>query len=347
MKKTNLILLGVFVILILVFLLVNVGEKKSQRASIPDQFFTADSAQIDKIIVKKNMDDPVTLQKRGNDWYVTDPVDYPANNDFVFSMLDRAVDLEAAALISSNPEKQSLYQVDSTGTDIQFFQGGTLKEHLIVGKTGSSAMTFMRKADSDDVFSIEGYLVSVFSRRAPDWRDKSITKFDKEELQSVRLSTKEDELTISRSLDNPENWDLLKAGDDEIYFGKSETVNRLVNTLSNFNTLSFNDAPDSAMVAKFAEPERMLIVTLQDNTIWNVFFVPKDEAGNRYLVKREDKGDAVYFETAKGSITQIFQKFDDLKGEPPPPPVVTEPDTTGMAPLEVKLPEQLDPSGSQ
>ncbi len=331
--KKNIILVCAFIILIAIFLVTNRTEKYSERAHIPDDIVAIDSAKVSQIELKRSEDEEaVVLEKRGIDWHVSSPVDYRANQQYVGNLLDRAGGMKIVARISSNPEKQSQFKVDSTGTLVKIFESNVMKADFIIGKSGGSVGTYIRQAGSDEIYSVDGYLSSTFSKRFQDWRDKTITEFEKEQLKSLKLVSAGEELTISRKSGSFDEWDLTRSDDSEIYYGKKERIEQVINSLWRFQTQDFRDNPDSSAVAKFAAPDSTVIITLADNMGWTLYFEPDNEKANRFLVKRDDKGDLIYFVTNKGIINNIFATFEDLKGEPPPPPEPVWPDSTGGEP---------------
>ncbi len=319
--KRNIILTAIFLVLILIFLLMSRSEKKSERAHIPDSVVAVDSTKVSKIEIKRQNDDsPVTLEKRGTEWHVTTPVDYPANQEHVGALLSKAANMQVMGLASSNPEKQSQFQVDSTGTFVKLYEGPKQAADFVIGKSGTGGVTFIRQSGSDNVYSVDGYLPSTFGKRVQDWRDKIITNFEKDQLTSLKLIQADEEMTITRNTINFEEWDLTHSGDSEVFFGNADQVTKAVNSLWRFNAQDFVDDPDSAAVAGFAIPDTTAIITLADNTIWTLHFEPQIGTPSRFLVKREDKGDGVYFVTNKGILTNIFADFEEFKGTPPPIP---------------------------
>lgn len=319
--KKNLILIGILIVLVGAFFLLNRSDKASQRAHIPDDLFAVDSASISKIeIHRPNDPDTVLLEKRGAEWYVTAPVDYPANQTNVENLLSRLGNLNIVTRISSNPENQSQFQVDSTGTAVKVYEANQMKLDFVVGKSSGGGMTYVRQSDSDDVYSLNTMLSANINRRAQDWRDRMIIEFDSENLQSVTLQQGTEVLTVTKSDEGEGIWNLTREGDPEMYYGNDTNIQRMVNSLRRFSTLRFVDNPDSAQIAKFAQPDSVVTVQLQDNTSWTLYFEPENEQATQFLVKRADKGDGTYYVTSKGNLSNILFSFDDLKGAPPAPP---------------------------
>ena len=68
-------------------------------------------------------------------------------------MLDKIAEMKTLQRVSSNPEKQAVFQVDSSGTEAKLSDAsGNLLVHLFAGKTTPEIFnSYVRAADSDDV----------------------------------------------------------------------------------------------------------------------------------------------------------------------------------------------------
>ncbi len=326
--KKNLMLLGVLILLIVAFMALSRTEKNAERGHLSNEIVAVDSAAVSKIEIKRPEDaETVVLEKRGNDWFVTAPIDYKANQSFVANILDKTSKLKIVAQVTNNPESYGQFKADSSGTSVKIYEGAAQKADWIVGQSRNS-VTFFRAAKAKDVVSVDGYLPSLFNRKPVDWRDKTIASFEKEQLQSIKLTVGAETLTLNKRPGGGEEWDLLRAGDGETYYGKIDRINQIVNALWKFNTIDFKDKPDETMLAKFAAPDSTVLISLSTGAQITLHFAPEDETGNRYLVKRTDTGDKVYFIATKMVIDNILAKLDDLKGEPPAPAM---PDSTKAA----------------
>jgi Domain of unknown function (DUF4340) len=186
MKKNTYLLIGIFALLILVaFLLMN---RPGERDVSPDssQFlFAVDSVAVDKIILLSPRSN-VTFTKRGSEWYLSDPIDYRADQSSVTLLIHETKDLDSKEVVSSNPEKRSIFQVDSTGTAVKIFQNGQEHAAFVVGKMGQSyAETYVRKENSNDVHVVKGALSMSFNKAVKDWRDKSVLVIPKETIRQI------------------------------------------------------------------------------------------------------------------------------------------------------------------
>jgi len=161
------------------------GER-SKSSSSENVLVHFDSAAVDKIEISSS-NGHVVLQKDGDVWYITSPITKSRAAD---PLVNRAVGtgkaVELKTLVSSNPEKQDLFEVDSTGRLVKFFEKGTERGAFRIGKTTTSfTETYVRLEGSNDVYIADGMLTSIYDKKPKDWRDKGIYKTPRESITHV------------------------------------------------------------------------------------------------------------------------------------------------------------------
>jgi hypothetical protein len=234
MKKNIYVLLGVFVVLVAVaFLLMNRPGEKDIAAGNSQLLVAIDSLAVDKIEIKSPANN-VTLEKRGTEWFLSEPVDYRANQSSVTSLIHLSKNLSVKEIISSKPEKRSIFQVDSTGTLVKIFQNGQEHSAFIVGKPGQSySETYLRKDESDDVVLVDGSLGMSFNKAVKDWRDKTVLNLPKETVKGILYQYSGEAFSLSF---HDSVWMI---GNDKV---KVNDVTSLLTSLSNLQADDFVDS---------------------------------------------------------------------------------------------------------
>ncbi len=198
MKRNTWILVGILVLLVVATLLVmqRPGEISSS-GSTGKMLVTYDSTSVDKLeIVSKNS--TVTFERQGGKWMMTFPVRYRANDIFVAEAVGKGRQLEISSLVSTNPEKQSLFEVDTNGTKVTVYDRGTERAVFFVGKSNSSFTdTYVRAAGSNEVHAASGIITSTFVRRLEDWRDKTVFKTEQSAISSAKLTFGDTTFTLA------------------------------------------------------------------------------------------------------------------------------------------------------
>ncbi len=198
MKRSNLILLGILLILVaaVVIVLQQPGERSADAGSA-ETLISYDSAAVDKLeIVSRNGN--VVLQKEGATWMLTSPLRTPAATEAVTAAISRGRDLRPTGLVSSNPEKQSVFKVDSLATLVRISCQGAEVAAFRLGKNDQSwSGTFVRREGSNDVYLVQGVLGYVFEKSVDDWRNRTIFATPQESIQSVRFQYGDTTFTLA------------------------------------------------------------------------------------------------------------------------------------------------------
>ena len=185
MNRNTSILIAILVILVIAtwFVLQRPGEQ-SLAESGGRTVLSIDSASVDRIDIQSPKDS-ITLVRQGADWFIDQPMHYRANQRNATALVGALKNAQIRTLVSDNPEKQSLFQVDSAGTMVTVSQKGA-KASLIVGKMGPSySDAYTRVAGTNDVILTDASLYYATRRSVTEWRDKDITNMPKDELKNI------------------------------------------------------------------------------------------------------------------------------------------------------------------
>jgi hypothetical protein len=198
MKRSNVILLGVLVLLAVaaVVVLQQPGER-STDAGAAETLVSYDSAAVDNIEILTR-GTKVTLRKEGATWMLTSPLRAPAATEAVTAAISRGRDMRPTGLVSSNPQKQSVFQVDSLSTLVRFSRQGNTVAAFRLGKNDQSwSGTFVRLEGSNDVYLVQGVLGYVFEKGVKDWRNRTIFAAPQQSIQSVRFQYGDTTFTLA------------------------------------------------------------------------------------------------------------------------------------------------------
>lgn len=119
--------------------------------------------------------------------------DYPVDSAMFASMMEKLKTMKKDELISQNPDKQTLFEVDSVnGTLVQVWNDkGTLAGAFRIGKNGPGwSSHYVRLVGSNDVYSVQGSIKYSFPAETNRWRDRTIVKFARSAARSITLAKK-------------------------------------------------------------------------------------------------------------------------------------------------------------
>ncbi len=298
MKKTTLYLIATFIVLLVVaYLVFSPTQERTSSYSLSELNLKIDSSLVNKIEIIKG-ENSITIEHTGGNWSLISPLHYQANEQSVLSLLSSANKFRVMSLISSNPAKQTLYQVDSlSGTEIKFYDRKGSIISLIVGKMGPSFMeTYIRRTGSNDVYLAEGFNTWDINKEVRDWRDKTIFKIEQNSVTQLIFEYAKNKFTLSK-LDTL-NWMVDQDS------ANNSTVNSLLTSLSDLKAEDFTDTTVS-----LPTPQMKLHVTSIETTSLLLYPMPPDSA--KYWVSTSLSPQI--FVVSKYTASQFLKQNKDLK----------------------------------
>jgi len=305
--KQIVILLGVFVVLFIIWLIF--GRESLDKTEPSANLFTDfQSTNVAKIELTKDGKTTVLNNDNGK-WLVETSNNYLADEKFVEDILSKVSEFKTDDLISDKPEKQSLFEVDSSGIEAKFSDSsGNLMAHFFVGKMGTDYRSgYVRKVDSNNVYIMDGNLQSMFGKESGEWRDKTIFEFTSGNVTKLTIASEDEKIILQLNVESNE-WKLIEP---EAANAKKDVVDGILNALS---ALKANNFAEKKEMEEYGldEPKSLVSADLNDGTS-KTLLIGKEESGN-YYVKRADQ--ETVFQVYKSTITnQLLKKVDDLKEE--------------------------------
>ncbi len=180
-------------LLVLYFATKFIGGNKER--SFDPQILSIDTSQVTKVVIDPANDElPFELEKTGSGWSLTkDGKQFGATTSSVHGLLGNLQNVKAERVVSKNPDRYSDYSVDdTTGTRIELFAGSKKLGDVVVGRFNfnqatRSGISYLRLKDSESVFSVDGFLSMSLSQGADNYRNKSITSLNSEDITRITL----------------------------------------------------------------------------------------------------------------------------------------------------------------
>ncbi|MCA9633332.1 MAG: DUF4340 domain-containing protein [Myxococcales bacterium] len=264
-----------------------------RAAELPPITFTDDDLKkIDKLVIEKGADEDggapaeFELTKSGEEWKLTKPVAYKANQANVKSLLDALKRLKTSEQISSSKDQYEKFGVaDGKGLHVVVYQGGTVKADLRFGEGGTRGQ-MARIGDKEGVFSVKGYSSFTFDRDAKGWRDLGILKFDEKEVESVDLTNEHGEYTFTKDGDK---WTAKYKKPKALGAGKiddfdSAKVGDLLRAFKALNAAGFGDGKKLADIG-LEPPKGQLTIKLKEGSATHVISVGDKADGSNVYAK--------------------------------------------------------------
>ena len=199
MHRSTIILIAVLFVLGGITYFLIPSDKERESSYNPGQIsFSIDSASVVKIELRRPSQS-ITMENVGGKWTITSPLHYPADPALVQQLISGVVRFKPGSLISSNPEKQRIFQVDSAGTRLAMTDRSGKTVTLILGKIGPSySEVYFRLPESKDVYLGEGIESWTITREVKDWRDKTILAIPSESIKGLTFIAGSKEYAVER-----------------------------------------------------------------------------------------------------------------------------------------------------
>lgn len=311
--KQLLILLGILVVLVVIVGLVENPFAKSEYAKKVEAatplFPNFNKESVTKIEITAS-GETTTLVKENNQWLVASMENYPADAEGVEDVLDKVTELKTTGLVSSNPEKQAQFEVDSSGARAKLLDAsGNVRAHLFLGKnTPGYLSSYVRAADSNNVYVGKGNLKATFDKGTRTWKDRTIFSFNKGDVTHLTIKSEGEEIELEMGADS--EWQMTKP---EAFAAKQTELDSLLDSLSALDTDDFAAEAGNLSEYELDAPKSSVMAKLNDGTR-RLLLIGKEESGE-YFVKREDKEPVFMLYTYK--INQLLKKSEDLKDDTP------------------------------
>lgn len=304
MKRSQLVALIALVALLIIYFAVK--SARNVTVAQPKSFVKLDTTKVDGIGIRGKID-TIRLKKEGGIWRLAEPIDYPAEARFVSDLLSKLANLEIETLISEDPAKDSLFQVNQSGTEIAVMAAGDTVANFLLGKTSDDGRhTYARKVRENKIYLVSAVFGGQLNRKAKDWRDKVILEMAKENITRLDFQYPKETLSLVKQ---DTLWALEEGG--QTLPADQRAVDRALSAISRFRTFDYVDG-DSAKIVDFSHPDFVITVSTEGGATSRLAFVPQDKEANRYLV-RKDGVENTLFVIYKGSANTLMKKAEDFK----------------------------------
>jgi hypothetical protein len=177
-------------------------DKTTKLLTIPED-------QFQSIHVKKVTGEVIDLEKQDGKWKITQPVQLPADQDAVSSMVTNLASLNADSTVDEKAGDLKPYGLNDPTLDIQIkLKNGKSNELLIGDDTPTGSGAYAKVAGSPKVVTVASFVKSSLDKRPDDLRDKRLLSFDQDKLTRVELQAKGAPVEFGK--DSQNEWQIVK-----------------------------------------------------------------------------------------------------------------------------------------
>lgn len=172
-------------------------------ASLPDiKLSDEDAEKVTKLEIRNADKGEVVLEKQGDEWVMTKPVNYPAHQQNIKSLLDNLKQLKLKDTIDPGEGQYATYDLeDGKAVRVIAYKGDEKAVDLYFGKSGSRGQ-MARIGDKPGVYIASGYASYLYARETKNWRDGKILEFDDGKVVAVELTNENGKFSFTKSGDS-------------------------------------------------------------------------------------------------------------------------------------------------
>ena len=278
------------------------GSDTVERASVLGPFV---EEQIDQIEISSQTETfSVTREDQG--WLVNG---FEADRDRVQEFFGAVGEAVEGNLVARSPNSHARMGVDGSVKRLRVFQAGRVVADLYIGNRGRPFNSmFVRVAEQDPVYLIEGSLVPLINRNLRDWRDKRIVGIDSEDIRAFEFARAD---TAYRIQATESAWEFATGDPTD-----SLSVARF---LMKFNPLLAQGAmfatPEQVDSIDFENADRRLLIEGADGVPLAELLFDEMSTGSGFWVRAAAGGTIYQIMTYKGNeivpLDNAFQVRED------------------------------------
>lgn len=172
-------------------------QSKKEESTFREEFVKIDSASVTQVLIYPKADNgkEIKIIRNGNRWDLqNDKIKTQADSNAVRGLLGLFTDMKSASLAGEDRSTWKDLQVtDTSGTRIKILTSANKTYNMVIGKFSynqetRNGLTYIRHADEDAVYAVEGFLSFSVNQGINAWRVKTFINGNKDSWTSLTFS---------------------------------------------------------------------------------------------------------------------------------------------------------------
>jgi len=315
-KFNNKILVYILMIVAGIYVLVKLYQYKFTDNTLVVNIVNIDTSKVTKLLLypvseKRN---EIKFFKDGKDWKVNKgKITTEPEANTVQNLLAMLVETKTQRLASREKSKWGEYNLtDTTATQVKVYEGSKLSLDLLIGKFsyqqsdnpyakmhggGGTGTTYVRLADADEVYAIDGFLSFSLNRQFNTFRNQVLARFDKPSVNKITFRYPGDSSFMVTLADK--QWMIGSQKAD------SAKVAGYLNSLAYKNASSFDDNFVPSL-----NPQCQ--VTIEGKDIKTVTIDAYIRDKNDYILNSNQNSKSWFSSLYKGLYSEVFKNKKDF-----------------------------------
>lgn len=233
-------------------------------------------------------------------WQLTEPIVADAQGTKINEMLGDLLNKKIKRTLEVTTLAQ--YELDPPKIQIQLWTTGeTPAKTFLIGKKTVNYSVYGKEASEPHIFLIESSAIEDFTKSASDLRDRSVLKFDLDEVTALTLRvTSNSEIRCRKSEANV--WEMVYPNETE---ADSKEIESILSALDTLKVVVFaGDGVADLAVYGLDTPRIQARLDLSDGSTQSLLIGGDDEASGRIYTKRAD------FDSVYAVNSEIYSKLN-------------------------------------
>lgn len=295
MKKiTTLRLFLLLVVLLIIYAGAEFFSSTGRSKSLRKELVSIDTASVTRLnITKENF--TTYLSKTDDLWKVSDgEKSFRAELSKVIGTLMSLQTIQPSRIATRNPEKWKEFQVDSTGTRIEIFDGDKKSLDIVLGRFGMQGQqqffTYVRLFDDKDVYVANNFMTFSIPTDVAGFRNQELTSISKDSITAFRFHYPSDSSFLIEK--NPEDkWVIGNNAAD------SAVIHSYLQMISRLNSSRFDNNHSASI---FDNPEYEVSILIKSGNPVNIKSI---RINNQFLLQSDVNPEAII------SDSELFSKI--------------------------------------
>jgi len=217
-KLSSKVLIIILIVLVGIYYISTLTDNNDR--SFRNVIVAIDTAQVTEIAINSSKDNlNIMLTKTGNsDWEVASAGNkYPADKSIVKSILAQFSEMKPKRIAATAKSKWTDFEVsDSTGTNVILKDGNEELTNIYIGKFSYTQppqgaqqqqmqqqqrgimTSFVRLADDEDVYAVEGFLKMSYQNDVNSYRNKSLANINKDDISKLEFNYADRKISLTK-----------------------------------------------------------------------------------------------------------------------------------------------------
>ncbi len=161
----------------------------------------AEMAQIDRVVLSEAGEQTVMSKDANGHWLLNG--DFYASVEPIFELFQSLKAAEIVEAKTANPDNHALVELADDDLSVSLWQGAEQKHAFHLGKQSSAGLTFVRRANEDQSYTVKG--LKPVSFNADNWKLKTVLDISPDEILVVKVQPQAGEtIEVARNAESGE-----------------------------------------------------------------------------------------------------------------------------------------------